>query len=352
MEKLKVKEKRAKILIVLLLHCFIANSLFAAFSKVGLTAVPFLKISVGRASGMGDAFSAIADDASATYYNPAGLGNLTKREVLLNHIDWIADVNHDYGSLILPITNLGTVGFSVTALTMGDMEQTILDNQATTVREDSGTGLMFGAADFAFGLSYGRLITDKLSFGFTVKAVSSNIWDMNQSGAAFDLGLLYNTGFKSLRLGAVIANYGAELAYKGRQLDFADTTQKSRPPATLKTTPAPLPTVFRFGIGYNLIETKTNILTLAVDLTHPNDINETVNFGLEYNMSDLFFLRGGYILNTDGSYAQELGRNTGISAGTGIIFKPNPGLRLNINYGFRWMGVLKATHRVILNIGF
>ncbi|MCX7785157.1 MAG: PorV/PorQ family protein [candidate division WOR-3 bacterium] len=321
------------------------------FSKVGTTSAQFLKISVGRASGMGDAFVAIADDASATYFNPAGLSQISKREGLFSHINWIADLNHDYISMALP-TKLGTIAFSATALTMGDMERLMIDNPKTTVREDTATGLYFSAADLSLAVSYGRQITDKLSFGFSTKAISQSIWNMSATGAAFDFGLFYNTGYRSLRLGAVITNFGTAMSFSGLGLEFQDTTLKTKPRAVYKTTPTTLPTTFRFGIAYNFIETPNDILTMALDLVHPNDINETVNVGLEYAYKKLLFLRTGYILNTDLEYAKALKYSTGLSAGAGVKFDLKSGMNLRLDYCYRDMGWLKGAHRLILGIGF
>jgi len=66
----------------------------ALFTKIGMAGLTFLKIGVGRSSGMGDAFVAVADDATAAYWNPAGLALVTGRQALVNHVDWIADINH------------------------------------------------------------------------------------------------------------------------------------------------------------------------------------------------------------------------------------------------------------------
>ncbi len=322
------------------------------FSKVGTTCAQFLKISVGRASGMGDAFVAIADDASAAYFNPAGLSQLNMREGLFSHINWIADLNHDYISMALPVQRLGTIAFSATALTMGEMERLMIDDPKTSVREDTATGLYFNAMDLALAVSYGRQITDKLSFGFSTKAISQSIWNMSATGAAFDFGLFYNTGYKSLRLGAVITNFGTAMSFSGLGLEFQDTTVKTKPRAVYKTTPTNLPTTFRFGIAYNFIETPNDVLTAALDLTHPNDINETINVGLEYAFRKQLFLRAGYILNTDLEYAEALKYTTGLSAGVGAKFDLKTGMNLRLDYCYRDMGWLKGTHRVILGIEF
>jgi len=330
----------------------------AAFSKVGTTGAAFLKIGVGRATAMGDAFVAIADDASAAYFNPGGLARVG-RQIQVNHVDWIADVNHENLTVVLPVNNVGTVAVNVTALTMGDMEQTTIDNPNTVTREDEGTGLYFGASDMAFAASYARILTDKLSFGLSVKAVTQTIWDMSASAVGFDLGLFYNTGFRSLRIGAAVTNYGTQLSYSGRQLDYSFDWTDSGPSemqGSYKTTPVGLPTSFRFGIAYDIIEAldpaKDSRLTAALDVVHPSDINETVNFGLEYGLADVFFLRGGYILNADNSYQEEIGWLTGISAGLGARAKPTHGLSLGLDYTFRYYQYLKPTHRLQLSVGF
>jgi hypothetical protein len=332
----------------------LVSSGFAAFSKVGTTGAAFLKIGVGRATGMGEAFVAVADDASASYFNPAGLSR-AGRQVQLNHVDWIADVNHDNLCVVLPVTDFGTVAFTVTALTMGDMEQTTIDNPNTRAREDEGTGLIFGASDMAFGVSYARIITDKLAFGLTAKAVSQTVWDMSASAAGVDLGLFYNTGFRSLRIGAAVTNFGTQLSFSGRQLDYSFFWPDSGPSViqgSYKTTPMPLPTSFRFGVAYDVLDQGPNRLTAAVDITHPSDINETVNFGLEYGMSKTFFLRGGYVLNADTDYQEEIGWLTGLSAGLGVMTKPASSLNLGLDYSFRYLSYVKPTHRLQLTVGF
>jgi opacity protein-like surface antigen len=343
-------------LLLLLLTTGIVLSAFAGFSKVGTTAVPFLKIGVGRSTGMGDAFVAIADDASSVYWNPAGLTNLKTREFFFSHIAWIAGINHDYISAVFPVTGLGTLGLSVTALTMGNFEETQVDDPTTDRREDDGTGRTFTASDFTLGFTFSRMITDKLSFGFTAKGIQERLWMMGSTGIGVDVGLFYNTGFRSLRLGMCISNFGPDMTVTGGQLIFPsplpgqDTSKTTN--VTMNATSAPLPSLFRFGAAYNIIETGSSVLTAALDVVHPNDINETVNVGFEYGLNKLFYLRGGYILNMDFEYAKALNWITGLSAGTGVSVKPTPNLRLKIDYTYRYQGYLKSTHRVMLSLGF
>lgn len=344
--------RNVKYLTLVCAICVLCGSSFAAFSKVGTIAAPFLKISVGRPTGMGDAFTGIADDASATYYNPAGLAHLDRREVFFNHIAWIAGMNHEYISGILPIRGIGTVGLSITSLNTGDIEQTLIDDPRSPAREDQGTRLFYSGSDMAVAVTYARLITDKLAFGITGKGITEKIWEMSAGGIGMDVGLLYHTGWRSLRIGAAVSNFGSDITFGGRNLDFIDSTRGTNPPASYKTTPSPLPIMFRFGIGYNLIEMENSKLVLAADLVHPSDINETINIGLEYGLTKNFFLRGGYIYNTDASYTANIGRRQGLSAGAGFAVKAFSRMDLKLDYGYRNQGFLGGTHRVTLGVGF
>lgn len=352
MDRLPIAGSGARVLITVLL---LVATTYAAFSKVGTTGANFLKIGYGRAAGMGDAFCAVADDAGACFFNPAGLAQV-RRTVQLNHADWFADINHDNVAVVLPVTNFGTIAFNVTALTMGAMQITTLDNPSTLQREDEGEGLAtFTASDFAVGASYARIITDKLSFGFTARAVSQTVMDMAASAVGVDIGLHYNTGFRSLRIGAAVTNFGTQLAFAGRQLDYSFFWPDSGPASiqgSYKTTPAGLPTSFRFGVAYDLVSTDADRLTTAIDLVHPSDINETVHFGLEYNRSQFVSARFGYILNTDTDYQENIGWLTGLSAGAGINADTRRGVKLGLDYGFRFYEKLSPVHRLMLTVGF
>jgi len=344
----------SRLLAAVVVALLVVTTSYGAFSKVGTTGANFLKIGVGRATAMGDAFAAVADDASACYYNPAGLAQVG-RSVQLNHTNWFADLNHDNIAVVLPV-GFGTLGFNVTALTMGPMQITTLDNPNTLPREDLGEGLAtFNASDFAAGVSYARIITDKLSFGLTAKVVSQTVMDMAASAVGADLGLHYNTGFKSLRIGAAVTNFGTQLAFAGRQLDYSFFWSDSGPSSiqgSYKTTPAGLPTSFRFGVAYDLLSTPTNRLTTAVDIAHPSDINETIHLGFEYDYNHFFSARAGYVLNADAQYQSNIGWLTGLSAGVGINADTKRGIKLGLDYAFRYYEKIDPVHRLMLAVGF
>ena len=354
MRNLKSEIRSPKYLLVLiaLMLALLPATGQAVFTKLGMAGAQFLKIGVGRPTGMGDAFAAVADDASATFWNPAGIALVDNRELLLNHIDWISDVTHEYISFVAP-TAAGNFGFAVTALRMGNIEETSLE-------EPQGTGRVFTASDLAFGVTYARKFTDKFSFGATVKGIQERIWDMTASDIAFDFGVHFNTGLKSLRLGMAISNFGPDTRYTGNQLqfDYADpgwTWPWTRTPAAgeLLTQTYALPVLFRFGVAYNLIGAKDMKLTAAADLMHYNDVNEKIGVGVEYALYG-FKLRAGYIINADASYTQSIGASNGLSAGAGVDVTPfgKNNMKFGVDYGYRNLGRLGNSHRVNMNIRF
>ena len=108
------RANRSRIVLVgLLLLCATAvwwPSDVRAQAKVGTTGAQFLELGVSaRAMGMAEAFTAITDDISAVYYNPAGLTSLYGREVALTYIDMPADVGYGFFGAGMPLEAIGGV---------------------------------------------------------------------------------------------------------------------------------------------------------------------------------------------------------------------------------------------------
>ena len=94
---------------------------------------------------MGGAYAATSNDATALYWNPAGLSSLKKNEILLDHQDWILDVDLDFVGASFK-TPYGTIGAAICAMYMGEME-------VTTTHNPEGTGESFNAGSLIFCLS-------------------------------------------------------------------------------------------------------------------------------------------------------------------------------------------------------
>ncbi len=115
-------------------------------SFVGVRAAEFLTIPVGaRGIGMGSAFTAVADDISAMWWNPAGLGFLTQPEVMVTVVDYTMDLTYSYGAAAMPVGDGGIVlgGF------FGYLD--VPDIEITTISNPQGSGSTFNAYDFQMG---------------------------------------------------------------------------------------------------------------------------------------------------------------------------------------------------------
>ena len=117
-------------------------------TKVGTSSAVFLGIDIGaRASAMGGAFVAVANDLTAIYWNPAGIARLESPQLALIHTQWIVDTKFDWGAMSIPLGRFGTIGLNVTSLSHDDME-------IRTIEQPEGTGEFFGAGDLSVGLTY------------------------------------------------------------------------------------------------------------------------------------------------------------------------------------------------------
>ncbi len=263
-------------------------------SKRGTTAAAFLEIGQGaRAVSMGSAYVAVANDLSAFYWNPGGLAKLDGIGVMFDHTNWLAGVGYNYLAASYSLGGAGTVGFSFTSSSYGDMKVTTVDNP-------DGTGQIFTATDMAFSLGYGINLTNDFSIGFNPKVVYQSIWDASATGLAMDLGILYRTPFNGIMLGMSISNFGTKMQMQGGTLlaiydpDPTTTGNNGKIPTYLGTDQWSLPLNFRVGLAYSPISTDMHKLTVDVDANHPSDNYESVDLGAEYVFNNMIAIRGGY----------------------------------------------------------
>jgi hypothetical protein len=284
------------------------------FEKVGTYAAQFLKIGVSaRATAMGSAFTAIADDASAAYWNPAGLVNVEGTVVMLNHTEWPADINLEYATYTFaPGFIQGKVSLHARGLTM--------DPQVVrTIYRQEGTGEMFDAGDMSFGLSYARYFTDKFSSGATLSWMHQGLADKSVNSFVVDFGLLYRIGIRGMKLGMAVQSIGS-------QVNFDDRSSK-------------LPTIFKVGLSVDTYRSGPHSLIAAGEFSHPSDNKERQNVGLEYSYNNFVFLRSGYNINYD---------TETFAAGAGVQMQTSQSTAINADYSFVDMAALGGVHRVSL----
>jgi hypothetical protein len=288
---------KQKIFIGIFTLLFLTGSMVSAgvVTKTGTTAAKFLSIGIGpRAIAMGGAFTSVVDDATAMYWNPAGIALINKYQVVFTQSNWIADVNVNYVGVTIPAGNVGSFGVNITALTMDDME-------ITTEQNPEGTGGRFSAGDYAFGLSFARMLYQDFMLGVNLKYVRQDISKSSASSFAVDIGTIFTTPFWGVKFATSITNFGTKLQMTGADLivqhdplpNVAGNNDKID--ATYSTESFDLPLRLQIGISKDLLFAEGQRFTVAVDAAHPNDNTEFVNVGGELALFDeLVFLRGGY----------------------------------------------------------
>ena len=263
-------------------------------SRRGTTAAEFLTIPVGaRQTAMGGAVTAVVDDGASIYWNPAGLASLETTSLTAEQADWLAGINFNYFSVVMP-TDMGVFGFAVSGMRTEEMD-------VTTVEMQNGTGETFTASSYAYHLSYGRSLTDRFSFGASAKVISEKIWNSGATGVGFDVGTMFVTPFSGIRLGAAITNFGSKMRMGGDELlivvDIDPNAQGNNESnrAFLKTDSYDLPLTMRIGLSGEVFQSNDGRLTVAVDALNPNNSEQFVNVGAELALlGELVQIRGGY----------------------------------------------------------
>ena len=180
---------------------------------------------------------------------------------------------------------------------------------------------------------------------------------------AVDIGTLYHTGWNSLRIGMCYSNFGPEMRFGGPDLQagaeeagdprtadyrpFPDTTNPTRK-AELDTVEFPLPSNFRLGVAYDLIDDANNLLTVAIDGNHPTDNSERCTSGLSIGskIRRPFEAATSCVLGPESAKDEE-----GITLGFGINTNLSS-TALSLDYAFADFGHLQQAHRVSLGLKF
>lgn len=296
--------------------------------RAGISTAQFLKIGVGgRASAMGDAFVAIANDASALYWNPAGLTQFNEHQIIFSHNKWVVDINHDFLGGVYHLDESNSFGIGLTALTMQKMP-------VTTEFAPFGTGEYFGFSDIAIAVSYSRKMTDQFSFGGTIKYMEETLDKLKMRGVMIDLGTFYWTGLGTTRFAVAVSNFGSNLAPDGEVI----LVGKRNVSEWQEFSP---PTVFRIGFAFEPYQDEEHKITTSIQLNHPNDNSENVSTGFEYSWNNTVFMRGGYKFNVEE-------QNFTFGAGINI---PISIAQFGLDYAYSNFSRLGSAHRFSILLG-
>jgi len=236
---------------LLLFVVLLANIVFAQGEAGG----SFLLISPGaRAGGMGEAQVALANDAYASYWNPAGLAFSRGQEIAAMHMNWLPgladDIYYEFLAYRMDLGDFGALGFHATYVSLGEIVHT-----GATGPEELST---FTSYMWNLGVSYARQIGPQLSLGVTVKyfqqyLAPARVLDQEDRDAvsgniAFDIGVLrHGFGTDRISLGASVTNMGSAISFLDQQR--AD----------------PAPTRFRTGMSIDILQRRNMSLVVAYD---------------------------------------------------------------------------------------
>jgi hypothetical protein len=315
--------------------------------KVGSTSMQFLHVlPSARATALGEAYCVMATGVDAVFYNPSGLALIQNQELSSTYIKWLFDTRQGAIAYALPIEGIGSFGIQLQYVDFGEFEETSLQEPYISNLEARGmTGRTFHPFSYLIGLTYATSLTDKFSTGISVKYAHESLFDgktvyamINSkgdykdvntwaNGLLFDFGVRYNTGYRSVQIGASVHNFGPNVKY------------------AVESSPVPL--LFRFGIAADLIgdnalllsQQKDNRLSTEFDLFQPNDYEQQAHVGIEYEYANTFALRGGYKINYD---------YEGLTLGGGLKFSIRS-VQLSFDYSYGSMGTyLENVQRISL----
>jgi hypothetical protein len=253
---------------------------------------------------------------NSIFWNPAGIAHTQQQEAIFSHHQWLLDIQLTSAAGSFEIGKWGVIGISAIYLGIPEFEE-------TTVKEQDGTGRKINAGDLAIGLAYARRFTDKLAMGGQLRYVREQLDQDAFANILFDLGAIYHTGFRNMRIAVCAQHFGPDIKM------LRDTFR--------------MPLIFKVGLADDLFKSSWQRLGWEVNLLHPTDNKEKVNLGLEYTFLDRISFRSGYRFNSDtGQWAFGLGLNTSLL-----------GIRSSIDYAYSDFGeILGAVNQFTIKFGF
>lgn len=309
--------------------------------KRAQTGFKFLQTTAGaRASALANTVVAERNGSSVSlFYNPASMAEAQSSvDVHWSNAQWIADISYNFASAAYRPANgqYGVFGISVVDVAYPEQNQTIRADTDQGYREVGS----FNPSASGFGLGYARQFSTQFSAGAQVKYVHQDLGDhpqrldsegslttrsFSEGTLAYDFGVLFRTGFRSLTLGMNARNFAPEITYVRESFE--------------------LPLTFRFGMGMDLVDLMPasgdrHSLLVNANFRRPRDFSEQIRLGLEYGFFDTAYLRGGWVHPTD---------QRGFSLGAGVKAELSD-VEFRFDYAWTEFGVFSGVNRISAQI--
>jgi hypothetical protein len=258
-----------------LLLLFISTAPIYAGESAG-QAGAFLRIGLGpKAKGMGDTYTAIADNATAVYYNPAGLAFIKNKEISLAYSLMTFDRTFNYIGFVSSLPP--NAGFSVGAIQSG------FKDSETRLRNGELAGENIEDTQYAVFLGFAIRLGSKVAIGICPKLLYSKVYDVSASSFGADIGVMVKP-VDHLSLGLAVKELGQKFKYTRNATGQGD-----------QSTNDALPRITRMGAAYDIPLTNStfkNIL-IASDMEMNSEQTTKLHFGVETNIMDKFRFRLG-----------------------------------------------------------
>lgn len=295
--------------------------------RVATSSGTFLKIGLdARAAGLAGAYNAIARGPSAVFYNPAGLlEDDHSTSLALQFIQWPGDIQIGAFSASRDLPTLGARVAAGVAFFGTDFPE-------TSEFYPLGTGRTVSYSDLLVAVSFARNFTDRLAIGVTAKYLredmASNVGGPLAHGMLLDAGTVYRLGYRNARLAITLAHFGPDLEPTG---SFESRVTGS----TISYSAFSPPTQFQLGFSIDAMNRDPHRISLATQVLHQADNQETLRGGLEYLFRERIAVRTGYDFSADEmAFAAGLGFRTELGGRAG-----------SLDYAYTEGGRLPTVHR-------
>ena len=315
---------------IIILTIFTVSLNAGDVARKGTTGAEQLLIPVGaRGLATGGAFVSNLTGLESVYYNPAGLDVLAGAEVMFSYMNYIADINVSYFGVSTSLGDIGSIALTIKTFDFGDIPLTTSDFP-------DGDGRTYSPSFFTFGLTYSKLITDRISIGTNFKLISESVQNTSASGLAIDFGVQYKFD-QQLSIGAALMNIGSNMQYAGAELQQRSDISGSNPGSPdgsfeIVSEGFQIPSYFQLSVSYDYNINEQKNLIFGSAFIANNSLEDNFRFGLEYGFINTFFLRGGYNLAVGEEFDNSI---YGFTVGAGIAYDLGGDLGIAFDYAFR-----------------